>query len=432
MLGTEARKRCLWLADLSVDDGRMRSLLRPISAAVVVTFGLAVACSTSDPSPTGAPIPKGEIACDIRITDNSVTQTWTIEDRGAVAKATVENTGSAATYNIEVKLDGVVAFQSDVTMSKLGGVSNTSRYLTPFATKETVVDVQAQGGSWTVKVDGRRLAIDTEAAKKAPPATIAFDDGTSVGPIVPKAIETRINDAVNKLMGAEKDARESCVNGTAPDLSQKGEPGRPSSPHKSAECNSCRNFCGTKFIACTAGTIFGCWAGCFGLAAVPIVGAALVVTCNVLCNLVLQPRCATDYSDCLENCRNQFCCPVSCGPSATQCCAAGESCLNSATGLCCRVGLTPCRGKTCFDNAAENCMPDGSACPKEKTCGSNCCKSPGGGFGTEENCVSPVHHLCCRVGLIACVAPNVVGPGAAVCCPPGGCLPDGTCINPNP
>ena len=173
--------------------------------------------------------------------------------------------------------------------------------------------------------------------------------------------------------------------------------------------------------------------------------------------------CCPSAQSCLDGISGQVCCPAgdatcgaddACCPSGqcchtTECCGAGQECLDrccdpaDACGTtccpshnclngnkCCDPPDQPCGGNCCGPFTAccnGQCCPgndtcvNGSCCPLERTCGSTCCAP---GFA----CTNPALGTCqaCPVAQAPCAA----GQGNPLCCPGGSeCCGDGSCCN---
>ncbi len=205
------------------------------------------------------------------------------------------------------------------------------------------------------------------------------------------------------------------------------EPGHQSFPGDSSECNDCTTNCIIAATGCDAAVDAGC-TGCFALAAIPIVGGGLAAGCYAACVGVGTAACYAAGTSCVNGCYNigSPCCPEDCGVG---CCDRGETCLDSAQGLCCSPGTQPCRGpqESCFDPTKETCLPSGVGCPVGKDCGSNCCNE-------YEQCVDPSTGNCCPL-LTGIPCGNQCCDGSTDRCTATGCCPinqacGGTCCPP--
>jgi hypothetical protein len=218
------------------------------------------------------------------------------------------------------------------------------------------------------------------------------------------------------------------------------EPGHQSNTEFSSDCQNCMSNCTAILGSCVANGLGSC-AGCAPLAAIPFVGGALTAACVAVCVGVNITACIAAGNACMSGCHNigSPCCWVDCGVGS--CCNRGESCLDSAQGLCCSAGTQPCPGpqKSCFDPTTETCLSSGLGCPIGQGCGSVCCDSfsqcvdPNSGTCCNRFTQVPCGNQCCEFGQDCtdtgcCPHEQACG---GICCPSGLiCNASGQCVVP--
>lgn len=311
----------------------------------------------------------------------------------------------------EVMSDGELVLMT-VTTASATSVKSTIEYGPAVTDEETATEIVLEDGMITGVVAGR--AIVPTPKDELDPNNVEFEDGN---PEQEMDVDADLEAAVTDLYAAAMQVADGCqvevTDGDGGDqvaLQSTRQPvqdtGHSSSPRVSGPCAGCWAACSVAVAGCVGGGSAGCAA------------AFICWPCVAACEVVVVAACALTYVGCLELCEMTGgpCCPVACGDVA--CCDGGETCLNSAIGICCSSGKTPCVGKACCP-ATQSCIQTGpnagTCCPAIDICGNTCCNPT-------DSCIE-AQSLCCSSDRAPC---------DTVCCPSGQtCLGDGLCCDPD-
>ncbi len=334
----------------------------------------------------------------------------------------------------EVMADGELVMKT-VTSTAENGIESTIEYGPAVTDEESFSEFVFEDGMLTGTVAGRAIVPTSEA--DLDPENIEFEDGQ---PEQEMDVDPDLEAAVTDIFAAAVLAAEGCqVEIPAEDggdqIAQQftrqpqQDPGHDSSPETSGGCIACWGACSATAIGCGVGASAGCAA------------AFICWPCVVACEIAVIAGCTATYVGCLGLCEitGAPCCPVACGDVA--CCDGGETCLNSAIGICCSSGKQACVGKACC-SATEFCIQTGpnagTCCPAIDVCGNTCCDAGDLCVQGENFCCPPNTEFCddhcCEVGEIClgngvcCKPENACGDA---CCDDGQeCPSDGLCCDP--
>jgi hypothetical protein len=329
--------------------------------------------------------------------------------------------GSSTRITETITISGLPYLTSQVTSTPDGASTADTTYGSAYFTGIGKDHYASDGKTLTGEVDGRAIV---PVPVSPPPSSATFQDGkpppsVTVDPGAQKA-------AAAVLTQGRADLGQCDAGGGTQSMRLLDQPGHLTDAPGSADCIGATAACLGVEAGCAAAAAIGC------IASGPFYG---------LCLTAAAAGCLAGYLVCLVGIDligggvGAACCPVACGQ---RCCAGSETCLNTATGVCCSAGTTTCGGLRCCNVpdpgngvVGETCIAStGTCCPNtQEVCGTQCC-APGSHCATQGNeCCAPGAAVC---NGACCGRGEVCANGACRCATPCGdtcCAGSDTCID---
>jgi hypothetical protein len=289
----------------------------------------------------------------------------------AISKIRIVTDADVTTETIEVTFDGAKVLEYRLKAAGTGVEVHAKWYSPAVGASEGLFVVDGKTLSGTI--DGRAFKADSVADSSD---RWKFDDGGGAPglqfPATVAAHGERALTEARRVFAAKAPrlrANSDGIGVAVAALQSNPDLGHFSIPGTEAPCNECRAACAGSGVL--AGGACGFFT--FGLGTVFCAAGALALV-----------------ESCITVGCSHFCCPVQC--SSSRCCSAGESCLNTGSGLCCSSGKRSCEGRQCCTDE-QACISQGpnrgSCCDSASACGPSCCDSA-------EVCQNSGTGQCCR------------------------------------
>ncbi len=375
------------------------------STSVLASIVALTGCSPTVPPVTSKPPSTIECKGSNDSTTSTQTLVWGADSLAETAATTAPNAATSTVISLRGQMYLTIEMTVDVKSNQRTAVTHFGK---AFSGMREMILTTVDGELFSGTLDGKPLK---PFAKQASPE--AFADGSPLPAVgLDAANQSELTSFLKAIQGAPNACQPTSAQGGSANrpLYADATPGYHYNPTAQVGCLACIGGCIGGASACEASVIDICLPIAASAATYAPIAYGICLTLGTVTCFVASRVCR---SACLSG-RPGFCCPTDCQKDGV-CCDAGDSCLNTAGGMCCHPDHpNACGGRSCC-LATDQCIAStGACCAQGSTpCGGQCCQGSCN-VATGE---------CCPNGQ-SCISCGARGQS---CCTGNRCVPGSTC-----